>query len=132
MAQATEKAVFTNSFLVAADLSSYQYHGVKLNGTDRTVAVIAAITDIPCGVLLNKPDASGREAEVMVVGLAPVVLEETLTSGQLISFNANGHAILAEAGTDTTVYPAGQITIGGASGETGEALINCAAPTRAA
>lgn len=117
---ANEKTIFTESFIAGEDLRSYQYHGVKLNG-NRTVDVIDATTDMPVGVLLDEPN-DGEEGLVMIVGRCPVVLEDTITAGELIYFNANGHAI-GWAATDITIYAAGQCTVGGVSGEVGEMII---------
>jgi hypothetical protein len=130
MPQASEKSIYTESLIAAADLSDYQYHGVKLNGTDRTIAIFAATTDVPCGVLLDEPEAAGRAGLVCALGRAPVVLAETLVSGDKIRFDASGHAAKWDPGTDTTTYIAGQILIGGAADEVGEAMINCINPAR--
>ena len=125
---ANVKRALTESFVAGATLASSQYHGVKLNA-NRQVIVCAADTDIPAGIVLNDP-ASGAEAEVLVVGRCPVVLGETLTAGQLIRIDGSGHAMLFEPATDTTAYCIGQVTIGGAVTEVGEALINCCNPNR--
>ncbi|MBU0598781.1 hypothetical protein KKF61_07415 [Patescibacteria group bacterium] len=119
---ANTKAVHLESFEAAADLSAKQFYFVKLSA-NRTVNVPTAITDIPIGVLQNKP-ASGEAAEVMVIGRSKVSADETLTAGQLIGTSVDGQAALVEAG-DTTVYRAGQVTIGAGAGEIAEAIINC-------
>lgn len=117
---ANEKTIFTESFIAGEDLEEEQYHGVKMNG-NRTVDLIDADTDMPVGVLLNEP-LDGEEALVMIVGRCPVVFEDTITAGELIYFNSNGHAV-GWAVTDITIYAAGQCTIGGATGEVGEMII---------
>ena len=121
MSQANEKAVWTETFVAENALADYQYHGMELSG-DRQVDVMDADTDKPVGVLLNTP-GSGEEALVCVMGRTPVVFGETVAAGAQIRFDSSGHAMNWEAGTDTTAYCAGMCTIGGDSGETGEALI---------
>lgn len=118
---ANEKTIFTESFIAGEGLTENQYHGVKMNG-NRTVDVIDDVTDKPVGVLTNEPD-DGEEASVMIVGRVPVVLADTLVAGNYIRFNADGHAIPWDAGTDNTMYAAGFCTIGGASGEVGEMIV---------
>lgn len=117
---ANEKTIYTETFIAGESLATAQYHGVKLNG-NRTVDLIDATTDMPVGVLLNEP-GDEEEALVMIVGRCPVVLEDTIAAGELIYFNANGHAV-GWAVTDITIYAAGQCTIGGVSGEVGEMII---------
>ena len=67
----------------------------------------------------------------MAIGVTKVVTEENLSAGQLVSTNANGHAILCEPGTDGTVYIAGTALEGSTSGETTSIFINLGAPARA-
>ncbi len=124
------KLTHTESFIAGADLSDYQYHGMKMSA-NRTCTIFAAETDVPVGVLQNTPE-SGEEAEVLVIGRSPVVLGGTVAAGNPIYFDGSGHAIASVAGTDTTKYVAGICTIGGDATHVGEALINCAAPGRGA
>lgn len=121
MAQANEKAIWTETFVAENDLSDYQYHGMELTG-NRQVDLVDNVTDKPCGVLLNDPE-SGQEALVCVMGRSPVVFGDTMSAGEQLRFDASGHAIPYDAGTDTTMYCCGMVTIGGAVTEIGEALI---------
>jgi len=130
MSQANEKNIWNESFIAAADLSAKQYYGVKLSA-ERTVALMAADTDVPVGVLLNAPE-SGQEALVCVIGRSPVILGGTLAAGEPIYFFSDGTAKKWTPGTDITKYCAGYITKGGASGEVAEALIQCANPVKGA
>lgn len=114
-----------------ADLSAKQYYFVKLTGA-ATVDVCSAATDIPIGVLQNKP-ANGTEAEVVAVGVTKISADVALTAGWLIGPSADGQAERRIAGTDTTKYIAGSVIEGtGAAGELATALVNCASPARAA
>ena len=130
MAQANEKSIWTETLKAAAALTTKQYYGMKLTA-DRTVNIMAADTDIPCGVLLNQP-GSGEEALICVIGRSPVVLSATLAAGEPIYFHSDGTAKKWTPASDITKYCAGYITIGGASGETGEAMIQCANPVKGA
>lgn len=113
----------------AADLSACQYHFVTITG-EGVVNVCSAITDVPIGVLQNKP-AEGATCEIVAIGVTKVVTEENLSAGQLVSTNANGHAILCEPGSDKTVYIAGTALADSTSGETTSIFVNLGAPARA-
>ncbi len=121
MAQASEKSIWTESFVAENDLSDYQYHGMELSA-NRQVDRVDSATDKPVGVLLNDPEA-GEAALVCVMGRSPIRLGDTVSAGEQIRFDASGHAVPWDPGTDNTEYCCGMCTIGGASGELGEALI---------
>ena len=126
------KPIHTESFLAGADLSAHQYKFVKLSA-DNTVVICSAATDTAIGVLQNKPDTSGKEATVMVIGRSKVNADAALTFGTLIGTAADGQADAKTAGTDTTEYILGTIIRGaGSAGNFAEAVINCANPARAA
>jgi hypothetical protein len=112
-------------FTASADLSSKQYHFVKMSGNG-TVTVCAAITDVPIGVLQNTP-TSGQAAEVCLFGISKVVADGTLAAGNVIGTSADGQADAIVAGTDTTVYTMGIALRAAAAGETVEAFINATA-----
>lgn len=117
-------------FTAAADLSGKQFHFVKLSGAGQVTACSAA-TDVPVGVLQNKPTA-GQAAEVVVVGVTKVSSDAALARGDLIGTSADGQADKKVPGTDTTEYVVGQvITASGAAGGLATALVNCASPHRA-
>lgn len=127
--QSKEKSIWTETFVVATDdLSAKAYHGVYLSG-NRTVRLMSDVTFRPVGVLLNEPKA-GQEALVCVVGRCPVKLSATLAAGEPIYFHTDGTIKKWVALTDTTKYCAGYITIGGVSGEMGEAMIQCVNPPK--
>lgn len=78
-----------------ADLSSSQFLGVKLStSADRTVILVAASTDIPYGVVQNKP-TSGQAADVGIVGVTKVKAGGTVTRGDSLMFNGSGLAVTA-------------------------------------
>lgn len=115
-----------------ADLSARQFHFVKLNSSGQIVTV-AAVTDIPIGILQDNPAASGRAGEVMVDGVSEVIAGAALTPGNLVGLDSTGRAIAIVAGTATTQYTLGQVLIGCANAaERATILFSCAQPSRAA
>lgn len=114
-----------------ADLSAKQYHFVKLD-TSGNIVACSAVTDRPYGVLQNNP-ASGQECEVVIIGITKVVADEALTPADAIGTSADGQAQVVTVGTETTVYNVGQVVLGAsAAGVMATAVVNCAAPARAA
>ena len=112
------------------DLSAKQYYFVKLSG--QTVVLCSALTDVPIGVLQNAPE-SGQAAEVMVIGITKVSSDAALTVGLLIGPSADSQADARTIGTENTQYGGGQVIgASGAAGGLATAVINCAAPARAA
>ncbi len=119
------------TLVAGADLSAKQYNFVKLNSSGEAVA-IAAITDVPVGVLQNAP-TSGQEAEVLIVGGTKIVAGAAIGEGALVGTGATGKAVALVAGTDTTKYVVGTLlTESAADGNIVTAVINCANPGRAA
>lgn len=113
-----------------ADLSAKQFYFVKLSADD-TVVVCAAATDIPIGVLQNKP-TSGQAALVRVIGKTKVSADAALTYGQLIGTSGDGQADPKTAGSDTTEYICGRVLNGVANAnELASAMVDCASPSRA-
>ena len=112
------------TFTASADLSAKQYYIVKMSG-DNTVTVCAAVTDVPIGVLQNKP-ASGEQAVVRVFGMSKVSADATLAAGNIIGTSADGQAQPVTQGSETTVYNIGQAVTGGAAGTLQTALITIA------
>jgi hypothetical protein len=128
---ATEEQLRSFSAVAGADLSgaANQYKFVKFSG-NRTIVLCNGATDVPCGVLQNRP-ASGAIAQVGYLGITKVQADETLAAGDLIGTSADGQADKKAVGTDTTHYIVGQVVSGAAAGQLAEALINCGAPSRA-
>ena len=106
----------------AADLSSKQYHFVKL-ASATTVNVCTAITDIPIGILQNDP-TSGQAAEICIFGISKVVADGTLAAGNTVGTSADSQCDAIVAGTDTTVYVMGQAFTAASAGETTTIFVN--------
>ncbi len=113
-----------------ADLSGSQFFFVKWSSG--TFVVCAAVTDVPAGVLQNKP-ILGRPAEVIAHGGTFVMSSAAIAQGASIGTDATGKAETKVAGTDTTEYVTGR-TLKAAAGadELVSALVNCISPHRAA
>lgn len=118
------------SLSAGADLSTKQFYFVKLD-TNGAAVVCSGATDVPVGVLQNKP-TSGQAAEIVVVGVTKISADANLTIGNLIGTSADGQADAKTPGTDTTEYVVGRVLTAPASGTIGTALVNCASPHRAA
>jgi len=80
----------------AADLSSYQYHFVKLDA-NKAVAVCTAITDKVYGVLQNAPSAAGEEARVKVLGESKVCANAAVALNAFVGPATNSKAQTAVA-----------------------------------
>lgn len=119
------------SMKAGESLATKQFYFVKLNA-DNQVILPTAATDVPLGVLQNKP-GNAETAEVVVIGGTKLSSDAALTAGTLIGPAADGQADAKVAGTDTTEYVCGQVIEGsGAAGGLASAVINCATPHRAA
>jgi hypothetical protein len=119
--------------VAGADLSAAgsQYKFVKISAA-KTVVLCNGATDVPCGVLQNRP-ASGAAATVCAIGVTKVQGDADLAAGNLIGTSADGQADAKTAGTDTTEYVVGiVIEDNTAAGGYATAIINCASPHRAA
>ena len=107
----------------AADLSAKQYHFVKL-ASATTVNVCTAITDLPIGILQNKPDASGKQAIITIFGISKVVADGTITAGRWMGTSSDSQAAGITPGSDTTVYVMGQAIQAASAGETFTMFLN--------
>ena len=99
----TQQTVKIGSLSAASDLSTKQYHFVKL-ASATTVDIVSASTDAPIGVLLNKP-GSGEAAEVALFGVVKVKAHGVLAAGNIIGTTSAGKA---EAGPGATQFVCGQ------------------------
>lgn len=137
MAWEMERTSVKVTRVAKADLSGKQFYFVKLvtdldidgNGM---VDVCSGTTDIPIGILQNKPKA-GAEAEITIIGITKINGDAALGIGDLIGTSADGQVAAYVSGTDTTKRIVGQVLLApGAAGRIGTAIINCAAPARGA
>lgn len=103
----------------AADLSTKQFYCVRKNATAKEVALCSTEGETVFGVLYNKP-TSGEAAEVVLSGVAKVLVGTALTSGDFWGTDSAGKAIpisVGQTGQDIGQYAAGQVIVGAAAGE---------------
>lgn len=134
------------SLEAAGDLSAGQYLFVKIDANGRA-AVVAALADIPIGVLQNKPKAIGQMAEIVVIGITKLVAGGSITAGASSGGAAIGSGSAGKARAAVVNTTAGYVTpttwavgtaIPMAAGATAianndvfEALVNCSIPLQA-
>lgn len=102
-----------------SDLSAGQFRFV-LVASDGQVDLVASAGGDADGVLLNKPDAAGRAAEVAVSGIVKVVSGAAVTRGDKVQSDAAGRALTAASG-DHVLGKA--LTSSGAAGQLIEVLL---------
>ena len=84
-----------------ADLSAKQFYFVKRSAN--TYVLCSAITDVPDGVLQNKPE-SGEMCEVLAFGPTKLCVVDATAVGTRVSTDANGRGVVAAS----TSYVAGK------------------------
>ena len=77
----------------STDHSTNQYKIMSVNSSGQ--AARANATDLPIGVLLNKPSVAGQAATIAWSGVAKVVAGGAITAGARVKADANGAAIAA-------------------------------------
>lgn len=119
---AFEEDVLDVSLLADGDLSTYQYHFVKLTAAGTVGIVSHATNDYPLGVLQNKPSAAGEVARVRVMGVSRVMTGVGgLAFSNKVGSDASGHGI-AKA-TDTYKF-LGESTDSTAAGVLGTVILH--------
>ena len=114
-----------------ADLSASLFHWVKDDGSGNAI-LCTAVTDVPLGVLSNKPP-SGGQAEFVVLGPCSVAADAALSAGDLIGPSADSKADAKVPGTDITEYVCGRMRNAASGADIiADAYINCVTPARAA
>jgi len=106
----------------AADLSSKQYHFVKL-ASATTVNVCTATTDRAIGILQNNP-TSGQQAIVQIFGISKVVADGTIAFNNVIGTSADSQADAIVPGTDTSVVTLGIAIQAASASETFTMFLN--------
>ncbi len=84
------------------DLSSLQYHAMKID-TDGFIDRVDTSSAGPVmGILQNAPDAAGGEAEIATKGTSLAMLGGTVAEGDKLGSNGDYH--LVTVSTDTNIY----------------------------
>lgn len=84
------------SFTANADLSSLQYHFVKVTGAWQC-GTTNGTSDTILGILQNKP-GSAQAAEVRIQGVSKLVASAAITAGSLVSTAANARGVAVPVG----------------------------------
>lgn len=116
---ALQQALLCQTLIANADLSASQFCFVAINSSSRIVLPAAGGDCV--GVLQDKPEAAGREAEVAMLngsGRVKVIAGATVAAGAKVQADAAGHAITAASGD----HVLGTALTGGADGDIIEIL----------
>jgi hypothetical protein len=90
-----------STFVAAADLSAQQFRFMRQTAAF-AVNVCAASTDVPVGVLQNKPLA-GEAVDLGLIGTTKVVAGAAIAAGAEVMSDAQGRAITA-TGAGNSVF----------------------------
>lgn len=93
---AHEERLRSTSYVVDVDLSGAQYKLIKMNSAGHGIA-FAAATDVPLGILQNKP-TSGQTATVAMAGVSKMICSAAVAAGNLIGASADGRGAPNPAG----------------------------------
>lgn len=100
----TELALYDETFIAGADLSAAQYKLVEISAAN-TVTVCNATTDLPVGILQNKPTA-GQAAQVRLLGRSRCVSDGSgtaIVAGDQVGTDGSGRAVKKAANNDIIV-----------------------------
>ena len=80
--------------MAGADLSSHQYHAVRMDSTAfRVVVMTNANAQKPFGILQDDPNAANQPADVAYDGVCKAELGGTITVGADLAVNNDGELI---------------------------------------
>lgn len=96
----------TRTMIAGEDLSAAQFKFVTLEA-DGQIDLADADGENCFGVLLNKPDAAGKAATVVVSGKVMVVAASAITAGDEIAVDAAGEAQELTASSSATAVTVG-------------------------
>ena len=84
------------------DLSSYQYHAMKIDTDGLADYVDTSSAGPVMGILQNAPDAAGGEAEIATEGTSLAVIGNTVAEGDKLGSNSDYH--LVPVTSDKSIY----------------------------
>ena len=76
------------------DLSTEQYHFVKMGGAAGHVDVCNSASDFVLGVLQNKPNAANKLCTIRVMGTTKVICSDTVTEMSRVGTSSNGGCVM--------------------------------------
>ncbi|MFA5387200.1 MAG: hypothetical protein WC322_02280 [Candidatus Paceibacterota bacterium] len=97
------KQVFEVTREAARDLSDYQYHAMKIDTSNQIDYVDTSSAGAGIGILQNKPEAEGQEAEVRVLGTSLMYVDgNSINIGveDMLGSNSNYHGVKVDADKD--------------------------------
>ena len=99
MASGQNNVIATYTGPAKRDLSAYQYHAVKIDTDGLIDYADSSATDLPLGILQNKPSAANAEAEVAILGTSLMVVNATtdITQGDLLGSTSAYHGVKVTA-----------------------------------
>lgn len=109
-----EEQLVCKSRLASVDLSAYQFCAVKISA-DNTVTFCNATTDVPYGILQDKPSVAGQAANVAVRGTTKAIAGAAITVGAQVMCTTAGVLITWTA--DAGVFSMGTAITGAAAAE---------------
>ena len=114
----------TITMLAGLDLSAWQHRFVRFSG-DYVVRTLSA-GGVVNGILLNKPDAKDKSAEVLIFGIGKIVTDGTVAIGDFIFSDASGRGdVIAPTGILTAQEVAGwALQTDGAAGSKVDIMFN--------
>ena len=120
------KGFISASMKAGQDLGLYQYC-ILTDVTANKNMVQFATSSLRWGIgtLQNKPNATGKAAEVAIAGIALVKLGGKATSGSMITANASGFGISM---ANTEGIPVGRLLYGGSIGDVVPVKLNANGP----
>lgn len=117
------------------DLSGEQYHAVYLTDDFAVTSIsdsnVASFAQAGIGVLQNDPDADGKAAEVVCIGICRAEAGGTLAQGDYLTINNDGEFIAGALEATTTAADRGIIgraLADAADGDIIDILVNFATP----
>lgn len=114
--------LLTKSYTAEAAINAYRI--VKFGTTDDVVIQGAAATDSLIGVVEGVAPASGERCDVVMAGIAEVVLGGSVTRGGLVTSNATGQGVAAAPSAGTNNGVIGRALMSGVSGDVIPVLVN--------
>ena len=96
MSKAYELGLKSASLIANADLSSYQYYGVKMNTSEKVL--LASTGDKIVGVLQDEPAAADRVCQVAYGGISKAIGGDAINAGADVQCNASGKFITRTTG----------------------------------
>lgn len=96
MAYGNNQSLDLPGLLAGADLSSAQFHWVKLASTAGEVVACNATTDHAIGILQNDP-TDGQAAEVRVLGVSKLVGGGSISAGNDVGWNSTSRGAARSA-----------------------------------